>query len=214
MVVEGDNPRSGIIRGGGQMYRDIRTNPVTPAGTMGLVLKDQYATYPVATTISAAINDEFALDGFSDLAVVEDVKNIKVLLPDADRADPSQFIAALLTIPIDPSLIQVGARIVINEKQGIIIVTGSVEIGPVGITHKGLTITSITPQPVPTADQPLIETKRWAGIDTSDRKSRNSTRLIDLLAAFEQLSVPVEDQIAIIYELRKTGALHAEIVKE
>jgi len=38
--------------------------------------------------------------------------------------------------------------------------------------------------------------------------------LPDPLAALDQLMVPVEDQIAIIYELRKTGALHAEIVSE
>lgn len=214
VVIEGANPRSGIVRDGGQMYRDIRSNPVTPAGTMGLVLKAQYANYPVATTIAAAINDEFAIDGHADLAIVEDVKNIKILLPAAERADPSQFIAALVTIPIDPSLIQLEARIVINERQGIILVTGNVQIGPVGITHKGLTITSITPEPVPAPNRPLLETKRWASIDTTDGTSRNSTRLLDLLAAFEQLSVPVEDQIAIIYELKKTGVLHAEIVNK
>ena len=76
------------------MYRDIRSNPVTPAGTMGLVLKAQYANYPVATTIAAAINDEFAIDGHADLALVEDVKNIKVLLP---AAWPSNTIRGLVT---------------------------------------------------------------------------------------------------------------------
>ncbi len=56
--------------------------------------------------------------------------------------------------------------------------------------------------------------RRWAGLDTTGRESRNSTRLLDLLLAFDQLLVPVEDQIAIIYELRKTGALHADIIAE
>ena len=56
--------------------------------------------------------------------------------------------------------------------------------------------------------------RRWAGLDTTGRQSRNSTRLLDLLRAFDQLRVPVDDQIAIIYELRKTGALHAQIVSE
>ena len=214
VVLEGDNPRSGVVRSGGQMIADIRTNPVTLQGTMGLVLKVQYATYPVATTISSAINDEFALDGHADISVVEDVKNIKILLPAADRADPSHFIAALMTIPIDPSLIQTEARIVINEKEGIILVTGNVEIGPVGITHKGLTINSLTSDPVLSAGESFTRTRRWTGIDTTDRTSRSSTRLIDLLQAFEQLNVPVEDQIAIIYELRKTGALYAEIVNK
>ena len=189
------------------MLTDIRTNPVTALGTMSLILKDRYAGYPVATTIAATINDEFALDGYAQIAVVEDAKNIKVLLPAADRANPAGFIAVLMTIAVDPSLIQTEARIVINEKQGIILVTGNVEISPVGITHKGLSITSVTAAP----GQPG-PTRHWAGLDTTGRESRNATRLLDLLAALDQLRVPVEDQIAILYELRKTGALHAEIV--
>ena len=38
IVIEGANPRSGMTRDGGQMLVDIRTNPVTPAGVMTLVL--------------------------------------------------------------------------------------------------------------------------------------------------------------------------------
>jgi len=222
VIIQGDNPRGGVVRAGGQMLTDIRAHPVTSAGTMGLVLKDQYASFPVAITIAAAINDEFALDGLSQIAIVEDAKNIKVLVPAVERRYPANFIATLITIAIDPSLIQTEARIVINEQEGIIIVTGNVEISPVGITHKGLSISSITPgfpaQQLPgfpgAATPARTMPRRWAGLDTTGRQSRNSTRLLDLLKAFDQLTIPVDDQIAIIYELRKTGALHAEIVSE
>lgn len=212
VFIEGANPRAGIVRQGGQMLRDVRTNPVARDGSLTLILKDQYAGYPVASTLAAAINDEFALDGLTDIARVEDAKNIRVLLPQADRERPAQFIAMLMMIPIDPSLIQTEARIVINEQQGIILVTGNVEIGPVGITHQGLTITSITPEPVPDQFNPLIEQKRWAGIDTTDQRTRRSTKLVELLRGLDQLNVPVKDQIAIIHELKKTGALHAQVV--
>lgn len=207
VVVEGTNPRTGVVRGGGQMLRDVRTNPVTAAGTMGLVLDDQYAGYPVASIIAAAINDEFLLDQVGRIAVVEDAKNIKVLVPATERSNPADFIAALMTIVIDPSLIQTEARIVINEREGIILVTGNVEIAPVGITHRGLSISSITSGP-----GAAEAGGQWAGLDTLGRDSRNATRLLDLLQALDKLLVPVEDQIAIIYELKKTGALHAEIV--
>jgi hypothetical protein len=52
----------------------------------------------------------------------------------------------------------------------------------------------------------------YINLDTTDRSSRTSTGLLELLQAFDQLKVPVEDQIAIIHELKRTGALHAEIV--
>lgn len=214
IVIDGENQRTGVVRGGGQMLRDVRTNPVTPSGSMTLVLKDHYAGYPNAAMIAAAINDEFAVEGYTDVAVVEEAKAVRVLLPEADRREPANFIATLMRIPVDPSLIQNEARIVINERHGIIVVTGDVVIGPVAITHRGLSITSISPPPVPTREEPVMETRRWAGMDTTDRRGRSSTRLVDLLAAFDQLSVPVKDQIAVIYELQKTGSLHAEIVNK
>ncbi|NNF43297.1 MAG: hypothetical protein HKN62_09650 [Phycisphaerales bacterium] len=218
VLVQADDPASGVVRGGGQMLADIRTNPVR-GGAVTLVLKDQYAGYPVATTIAYAIEQEFAIDGHVDLAIVEDARNIRIFVPLADRARPAGFLAALLTIPIDPSLIQTGARIVVNERAGIITVTGNVEIGPVAITHKGLQLNTITPPPDPAADPaappaaPVPQTNgRWVGFDTTGGSSRRATRLADLLNAFDQLNVTTEDQIAIIYELQKTGALHAEIV--
>lgn len=212
VVIEGDNPRSGVVRQGGQMMGDIRTNPLTRRGTMTLVLKDQYAGYPVATTIASSINDEFVLDGYAEIAEVEDAKNILVTVPAPDRSRPAEFIAMLMTIPIDPSLIQTEARVVINEKQGIILVTGNVEIGPVGITHRGLSITTLTPevQMLDEEDEPQL--RRWRGIDTTGGRGRGSTRLLELLRALDQLQVDVEDQIAIIHELKKTGALHAQVV--
>lgn len=222
VFIEGGNPRSGVVRQGGQMLEDIRANPMTPGGTMTLVLKDQYAGYPVATTIAAAINDEFMLDGYADIARVEDAKNIQIVVPRADRERPASFIAMLMMIPIDPSLIQTEARVVINEKQGIILVTGNVEIGPVGITHGGLSITNMAPGQAPGGapelgmDVPMAEDddrlERWRGIDTTSQRNRNATRLLELLRALDQLAVPVNDQIAIIHELKKTGALHAQVV--
>ena len=209
LSIQGDNPASAVVRQGGQMIVDIRTNPVTAEGTMTLVLENQYAGYPVAIMIANAINDEFGIDGLSNIAFVEDAKNLRIHIPADDRTDPAQFIAMLLTIPIDPSLIQTEARIVINERAGIVTVTGDVEIGPVAITHRGMQLSSIAP-----AGGGAAGGGRWIGVDTTGRVGRASTRLTDLLAAFDQLNVSTDDQIAIIHELQKTGALHAEIVTE
>lgn len=210
LVVDPANPGTGRIRDGGQMLMDVATDPIVD-GAITLVLRPQYAGYPVATTIASAVDDEFSIDGLSNLAVAEDALNIRVHVPAEDRADPAQFIASLLLIPIDPSLIQVGARIVINERAGIITATGDVEIGPVAITHRGMRLTSLGgAAPPPTAPGPE---RRWIGLDTTIRPGE-AARLSDLLTAFDQLQVPTEDQIAIIYELRKTGALHAEVVSQ
>jgi flagellar P-ring protein precursor FlgI len=229
LVVEDDNPAGALVRSGGQMLRDLRSSPVVN-GSITLVLHDEYAGFPMATTIAEAINgidgldDALGLDEYRRLATVEDAKNVRVRIPAAEQDRAAEFIAWLQTIPIDSSFIntRAPARIVINERAGIIAVTGNVELGPVGITHKDMQLTNITPPapapaPAPPAGAPAAPAEtssRWRGLDTTDRASRSSTRLVELLRAFDQLKVPVADQIAMIYELRRTGALHAEIVSQ
>ncbi len=214
VVVDPTNPRSATVVRGGDIRRDIRPDPVTAGGHVWLILNDEYAGYSVAEVITGIINDEFALSGYAGIATAEDPKTIRVTLPAADRAEPASFLATLMTLYVDSSLLRIPARVVINEREGIIIATANVEIGPVAITHNGLSITTITPEPVPTPDNPQIRTTRWTSMDTTDRTGRNRTRLQELLAALRQMDVPVKDQISILYELRKAGALHAEIVKQ
>jgi len=211
LIVEGENVASARVRAGGQMLADVRTNPVAPDGTIQLVLKDQYAGWQVATALADAINepDEFDASGgdYSRLAHVEDAKNVRVRIPHAERSDPSGFIAWVMSIVIDPSLVRTEARVVINEAEGIISVSANVELGPVAITHKGMQLNSLPP----TGGAVGGGGGAWQGLDTTDRSSRSSTRLVDLLAALNQIKVPVEDQIAILYELKRSGALFAEI---
>lgn len=212
VVIEGQNPCSGVVRRGGQMIADINTNPISRDGTLSLVIKPHYATFPVAAAITNAINQRFTLIEQGDIAIATNAQTILVRVPASDLSNPTQFLANLMLIPIDPSLIQTEARVVINERIGAIIVTANVEIGPVAIAHNGLSITSITPPPVPTTGNPQIETTPWASVSTSVEGSRATTRLDVLLNALKQFNVPVKDQISIVYELKKTGALHAEIV--
>jgi flagellar P-ring protein precursor FlgI len=214
LTIEGDDLSSAVIRRGGKMLRDVRTSCVTKSGHMWLVLRDEYAGYPMATMLESIINEELGqtFEGGApyvrNIASVEDAKNIRIALPESDRERPARFISVLMTRSVDPSLIhtQTPARIVINEKAGTIAITGNVELGPVAITHKDMQLMSIT--------APAGGDNGWVGLDTTDGASRNSTRLDDLLAAFKQLNVPTADQIAIIFELKKTGALHAEIKTE
>lgn len=213
--ITGSSPRDGIVRVGGQMLRSVVGEPVQPDGSVRLVVRDEFAGYPVANAIAAVVNEEMALLGERDVARVEDAKTIRVRVPVRDQRDPSGFLARVLTFHVDQTLIRTPARVVINEREGIIVVTASVEIRPVAITHSGLQITTITPDPVGTPEFPVATTTRWAGVATGPMPAgAGPTRLADLLRALDQLDVPAKDQIAIIYELRRSGALSAEIVNQ
>jgi flagellar basal body P-ring protein FlgI len=91
------------------------------------------------------------------------------------------------------------------------IMTGDVEISPVVIIHKGLTISTINPAPKPTDRNPLITTKEAISLDTSNQ---GGAKLQDLVNALDAIKVPAEDRIAIVKELYKTGKLHAKLITE
>lgn len=215
IVLEGDDETSGRIRNGGQMIRDIKTNPVSN-GRVELVLKDEYAGYPMAARLADIVNSTFEFNGVDRLAAAENAKSVHVLVPTADRNDPAPFIAALLSTPVDPSLIEVGARIVINEKTGTILVTEDVEIGPVAVSHDGLTVTSLAPEyELLGLEQPAATAQSaWIGLDARKGSPGESMHLNSLLEALRRFNVPVKDQIEIIHELKRSGALHAEIISE
>ena len=83
----------------------------------------------------------------------------------------------------------------INERLGTIAVTGDVEISPVVLTVRGLTINTATP------------VSPAAGWDVPQ-----AARLQDLLEALDELNVSPEDRVAILKELHAAGKLHASLI--
>ena len=212
VILEGTDLTSGRIRNGGQMVRDIKANPIS-GDRVQLILKDEYAGWPMADRLAGIINANFDFTGVDRIAGAENAKAVHVLLPTADRAQPAPFLAALLSTPVDPSLIDVGARIVVNERTGTILVNEDVEIGPVAVAHDGLTITSLSPGAGAQGTDGAMPAD-WVGIDARQDGAGSSMHLNTLLEALRRFNVPVKEQIEILYELRRSGALHAEIIDE
>ncbi|MBI1367590.1 MAG: hypothetical protein GC162_02935 [Planctomycetes bacterium] len=211
IVVENpDSDRVGVVTGGATLTRDVFAQFMDNFGRMTLVIDPVNATWPMANTITTLVNDEIAPDQ-PQIAFAQDQKNIVIQIPANERTNPSAFIARVLEIHVDPKLVRTEARVVINERTGTIVMTDNVQISPVVISHKGLTITTITPAPVPTSDAPVVDQKSFIGIDPSNQ---GGARLADLLAAFNQLKVPAEDRIAILKEIHRSGKLHAQLILE
>ncbi len=211
IVEDTANPNTGIIKRGAQLVRDVRAQYMDEQGQVTLVLDDSIASWPTASNLAGHINSAMTLDEGPNLARAVDPKNIIVAIPPADRADPAAFLSQFLTSYIDPALIGSGAKVKINEKTGTIIFGADVQISPVVISHKGLTITTLTPPPVATPDRPLEDKSAWLALDP---QQRGGARLSDLLSALKQLRVDAADRIAIIKELEKVGKLHAKLIVE
>ena len=178
------------------------------AGRFVLVLEEPSAGWTNASLIAKVINDSSDNDG-EELAVVADQKTVIVTIPAAERLRPDGFISRIQQLPVPMRSTE--ARVQIYEKTGTLIMTGDVEISPVVISHKGLTISTIVPAPVASPRNPLVVTKDVIGVDTTNE---GGAKLQDLIAALDAIKVPVEDRIDIIKELYKTGKLHAKLIME
>jgi len=101
----------------------------------------------------------------------------------------------------------------VNERTGTIIVTGDVEVSAVTIGSDKLVITTITPPPQPTPQDPLVSRTNWTEFGSTSTSAERA-RIQDLLEAFKQLNVPVKEQIQILGQINQTGRLHARFIRD
>ncbi|MBC7834011.1 MAG: flagellar basal body P-ring protein FlgI, partial [Phycisphaerales bacterium] len=211
--IEGSNPRSGRVRGGAQV---VSTIPAPKIGShIKLVIDDPYRGWPTARTIANEVNgtanrldeDEAA----APIARALSETLVEVQIPPQEQADPANFLARILSTRFSPTLLDLPAQVIVNEATGSIVVTGDVEISPVVVQHRDLVVTTTLPPPVATSADPIITRDTWVGLQTTGRASERA-RLGDLLEAFKQLNVPVNDQIAILKQIHDSGHLHAKFI--
>jgi flagellar P-ring protein precursor FlgI len=220
-IEDKERPTVGRIRLGASVVRDVLMPEID--GSLTLIVRPHFRGWTTTRTIANGINGSVggSLEGTtedgagSDSAVAraDDDMQVTVKIPEAERADPANFIARVLGTRISPTLLDLPAQVVVNERTGAMVITGDVEISPVAIAYKDLVVSTTTPAPVPTATDPLVTRESLIPVATSGRAAERA-RLADLIAAFKQLDVPVKDQIHIISEIHKTGRLHATLVVE
>jgi flagellar P-ring protein precursor FlgI len=215
IVIEGDVSTSAVVRRGAQVTWDFRMNVIDSGGMLTLNVKPEYAGWTTSKLLANTINqDRQGLrEDVEEIARAMDSKSVRVRIPRPELSNPANFIGNILSIQLDPSLLNLPARVIVNERTGSIVVTGDVEISPTVISHKDLVVTTITPPPVATPENPIVSQSDTTAVDTV-RDERSAARLEDLLEAMKALDVPVEDRIAILAQMHAIGHLHAEFVVE
>jgi flagellar P-ring protein precursor FlgI len=217
VLEETDIPTTGRIRGGATLIRDIR--PAQMGSSFNLVLRPAFRSFQVARTIAAEINDLNAnLDAPDDQAaepsaVAVDDATIHVTIPKQERGNTTNFLASVMGKKFSPSLLDLPAMVVVNERTGSIIVTADVEISGVMVGNAKIMVTTTAPPPVATVQNPIVSHQSVAEFGTTGTPS-DGARIMDLLAAFKQLNVPVKEQIGILAQIHDTGRLHARFVRE
>lgn len=216
IIIEDGNLTSARVRGGMQMIGDVIPQTLTDNGTFTLIIRPEYAGWGTAEELANTINQVRAGIGAvtTRIAYALDPRTVEVMVPENDLVNPANFISEVLSIRLDPRLLDQPARVVINERRGTIIVSGDVTISPAVISHAGMTITTIIPeQPPPTPDNPQAVRGPFGTIATP-RTPRMMARLDDLLQALQKLDVPARDRIEILIRLHRAGLLHGELIIE
>ena len=192
------------IQGGAKMEASVSAQ-YQKDGKITLILERDFASFDTAQRIEDEIN------GLSSLALGDssgtgrsgrtsaraiDQLHVEVMIPELYRENPIKFISFLLgtTIQIENH----SSRVVINERDGVVVIGKDVEIAPVLVTHRNL----------------RIEAGGGGGfVPVSDKNDEPANAKLKSLAdALNALDVPAEDLIAIIKTLKRKGDLYGEVV--
>ena len=210
ILVDPDSPTTGVIKGGAIMERNIIPS-FLQNGRIKLVLDRNHATWALASVVAKVVNEaEADIDTGRPIATATGRGVVTVTVPTVELAAPVDFIARVLSLPV--LMPDLKARIVIDRRTSTIVITGNVEIDPVIFSQRGLTVTTVIPPIVPTAEAPMLKTETFHLL--APKTGRPTTKAQQLVDAFNKLQVPFDDQVAVIHTLNRTGRLHAEVIEE
>jgi flagellar P-ring protein precursor FlgI len=185
---------------------------VSPQGVVRLQLRQ--SDFTTSARIAAAINKNLAVSA----ARAENAGVVQIAIPPEFAARTTEFIAALESLSVD---VDRPARVIVNERTGTIVLGKDVRIAPVAILHGNLNIeiqtTYNVSQPSPMAPQgATTEVVPQTSVSTKEEKARNillkqGATVEELVHALAAIGSTPRDVIAILQNLRSSGALEAEI---
>tara|TARA_R110002073_G_scaffold118918_4_gene259067 strand:- start:21781 stop:22863 length:1083 start_codon:yes stop_codon:yes gene_type:complete len=208
-IADSENPTVAYIARGAQMVRDINTTP-SIAGSFDLIVDSNFSGWGAAASIASEINQQYLLTNRLNESIAKplDARTIRVTVPITERQTPASFFGDIMGTDISSALRKLPAKVICDTRAGIIVITGDVRVSAAVITHKDLSIT--TTIPVPGLEEPTIS--EFAAINIDDPTDSSTSKLNDLIAAFDQLDIPPVEQISILRMLHETGKLHARLI--
>ena len=218
-VVQKNHPTVGGIPGGATVEVGVPTRDVGPGGrAVFLLVSPDYTT---ASRIADSINRAFG----AGVARARDAARIEITVPESESGvDTVSFLMRVENLAIQPDQ---RARVVINERTGMVISGGDVRISRVTIAHGDLKISVTTdfaaahsdlqmmpPYGTTVLPGPIVPRTRISA-DEGDARSvslpGNST-VADLVRALSAIRTSPREMISILQGMKTAGALYAELI--
>lgn len=197
----GNHSTSASIIGGANVEREI---PQNFAQTENLSLSLKNASFKTASDIERALNASFQ----NEVAQALDSRTIKLNRPDDMSA--VEFMARVLEQDIN---FTPENKVIIDERTGTVIAGVDVEVEPILITHKDITI-KIAPQSATTQTNSEVDMKDGGVIDPSTNTLRINARkstVANVARMLNKLGASPTDIISIMQNLKRAGAINAEL---
>lgn len=204
-------PTSGRVPGGGIIERETAFD-LNDFKEIRLALRNP--DFTTARRISRAINGFLS----GNIATAENSGSVKLVMPASFKGTIIDLITDIEQLPIQPDQ---PARVVIDERSGIIVMGADVTISTVAIAQGSLTIKiSETPQvsqPNPfsakgqTVVVPRTDIQVNVGEDVKLGILTSGVTLQDLITGLNRLGVAPRDTISILQAIKSAGALQAEL---
>lgn len=214
-VAQKNHPTVGVIPDGGTVEVPVATELLAPDGSVSFVLTQP--DFTTASRVAEAVN--LALR--SDVASVADAASIRIALEQPQRDRLSSILAMLENLTIQPD---VRARVVVNERTGVIVAGGDVRISKVSIAQGDLKVSVVTENLV---SQPIFVRQTGPGVRTEVVPNtrievtesagtgvaiRGGDTVADLVQALNRLKVGTRDIIAVLQAVKAAGAMHGELI--
>lgn len=198
-MVTFDDPElttAGVIHLGCQITQNIQRH-FYDNDLLTLVIDRQHASFSTADDIQQRINQELGVSTSIPYARALDATRVEVRIPEQYRGYPVEFAARVQGIKLIGK--QTDAQVVIDERNGVIVIGRDVEIAPVAVTHKNLTI-----------DAQGNGASRFVPLVVDSQDS--NTKLQSLVDAMNAVRVPTRDIIEIIKVIEEGGNLYGRVI--
>jgi flagellar P-ring protein precursor FlgI len=222
-VVQKNHPTVGAIPGGATVEVAVPTTDVAANGraTFALTTPD----YTTAARVAESINQAFG----NGIARARDAAAVEIIVPEAERGgDTVSFLMRVENLAIEPDQ---RAKVVINERTGMVISGGNVRIAQVTISHGELKISVTNDYALAQPRAPIVVGNTAAAavanaratvvpltsidVDEPDTRSvslQGNSTVADLVRALAAIHTSPREMISILQGMKAAGALYAELI--
>jgi flagellar P-ring protein precursor FlgI len=202
-------PTVGRIANGAIIEREIEF-ALNRLPNVRLALRN--ADFTTAKRIAAAVNDYLGVKTAEPL----DPSTVELSIPAEFKGNVVAFLTEIEQLQVEPDL---AAKIVIDERSGIIVMGRDVRVATVAVAQGNLTVTiSESPQvsqPNPMARGQTVVTPRTSVGVTEDGKKfalvKDGVSLQQLVDGLNGLGIGPRDLIGILQAIKAAGAIQADI---